>query len=266
MKTSSRGASKTRVMTSSGSAGRARGARSRGHAGLPSSAELAQIVVEAVERAAPAALDAGRARSPTRTRPAASRSRVLPSRSVKSTRTTVSCLGLPSSSSQAQVKASRSGVHDLAEDAPHPVVGAFGRAHADAPRAALAHVHLAGRDLETARAPPAHQARGIGPGLEHEGTRRVEGARDDQLPSRGCRAGGGDRLPSLRVLQLRLLPGIRRSAPCSSSSRPRARRATRPTRSRCGAGSAWSWCPAPRRSRSPGSRRRACRRRPRWRR
>src|SRR5881296_3697273 len=80
-------------------------------------------------------------------------------------------------------------LHDLAIDAPQPMVGALGRAHAEAIDAARADVHRAGWDREAFRAPPARKVLRLGPNLEHEAGWRIQDARDDEYLLRRFRGG-----------------------------------------------------------------------------
>src|SRR5689334_7971403 len=83
------------------------------------------------------------------------------------------------------------GLDDLAKDSTHPVFAALGRKHAAPPGAARPQVHLAGGQAETARTVPMDQMLRVGPGFEHEASRCVKDALDNQHPFLRFRGGVG---------------------------------------------------------------------------
>src|SRR5207302_5695181 len=71
---------------------------------------------------------------------------------------------------------------NLAVDALLPMVGALGRAHADAKGPARPDIHIAISRHEALWSPPARCAIGLCPRLKHEMARRIEDPCDDQFP------------------------------------------------------------------------------------
>src|SRR6266478_3471259 len=71
---------------------------------------------------------------------------------------------------------------DFAVNVLRPVVFAFRRLHMDSAGAARAEVHLQNGADVASWAPPMNQMFGVGPGLEDDAARRVEGARNYEHP------------------------------------------------------------------------------------
>jgi hypothetical protein len=165
LKTSSRGASKTRVIQSSRSAGIVTAAARR------SSVIFHPSDIPSRCRAASGVSSRTRARTVTVVRPACPEN-VTVSSTWKSGR-------LPGSSA-ALVKTSRSpATTSILAD--HRIDGAVGRAHVDADGAAGPDIELADRIREALRAPPLRHAIGIGPRREHSLERRIEHVCEQEL-------------------------------------------------------------------------------------
>jgi hypothetical protein len=71
---------------------------------------------------------------------------------------------------------------DFAKYSALAILAAFRRPHPDMPSAADTKIHLALEDGKSMRPPPSHQMLGLCPRLEDECPRRNEDARDDDLP------------------------------------------------------------------------------------